>query len=439
MASLDETPTFNLKAVVQETGLKPDTLRAWERRYGLPQPARTSGGHRLYSQRDIDTLKWLIARQDEGLSISRAVDLWRQLRAEGKDPFWEMGDEEEEIGGPAPLEVGDTLAELRESWVEACLDFDEQHAEYALSQTFALYPPETACFEVLQKGLAELGRLWYGGKATPQQEHFASALATRRLETLLVANPAPTRAGRILIGCPPEEEHIFSPLLLTLLLRRRGWDTVYLGANVPVERLERTIERTEPDLVIFTAQTLHTAATMLPLAELVQAQNIPFAYGGRIFTTIPRLTARIPGHYLGKSLQNAPNKVELLLTSPTLAPPGDPVDPAYERALAHFRTRQSRIVTYMWDHAGDIDLPAPHLARANRNLAQSIEAALVLGEMDLLIPDMEWVEGLIHNYNFEVKNGALHRFVDLYRKAASEELNGEGQIVVDWLTNVGMS
>jgi hypothetical protein len=90
----------------------------------------------------------------------------------------------------------------------------------------------------------------------------------------------------------------------------------------------------------------------------------------------------------------------------------------------------------MWDNAGEIDLPAPHLARANRNLAQSIEAALALGDMDLLMPDMEWVEGLIHNYNFEVENGALHHFIDLYREAASEQLNGEGKIIVDWLQNV---
>ena len=39
----NNTPTFNLKVVVRETGLKPDTLRAWERRYGIPQPQRTSG------------------------------------------------------------------------------------------------------------------------------------------------------------------------------------------------------------------------------------------------------------------------------------------------------------------------------------------------------------------------------------------------------------
>jgi DNA-binding transcriptional MerR regulator len=265
MATLEETPTFNLKAVVQETGLKPDTLRAWERRYGLPQPARSAGGHRLYSQHDIDILKWLIARQEEGLSISRAVDLWQQLVEEGKDPFWEMAAEEEGLAGPAPLEVGDTLAQLRASWVEACLEFDEPRAEYVLAQAFALYPPKTACLELLQKGLSQLGERWYQGEVTAQQEHFASALAMRHLEALIGINPPPTRSGRILIGCAPEEEHAFSPLLLALLLRRRGWDVVYLGANVPIDRLEGTIAHVEPDLVVLTAQMLAAASLRLRL------------------------------------------------------------------------------------------------------------------------------------------------------------------------------
>ena len=54
------TPAFNLKVVLKETGLGADTLRAWERRYGLPVPNRSAGGHRLYSQSDIETIKWLM-------------------------------------------------------------------------------------------------------------------------------------------------------------------------------------------------------------------------------------------------------------------------------------------------------------------------------------------------------------------------------------------
>ena len=81
------TPAYNLKVVLKETGLAADTLRAWERRYGLPVPERSAGGHRMYSQRDIETIKWLMARQEEGLSISRAVDLWNEHNASGADPL----------------------------------------------------------------------------------------------------------------------------------------------------------------------------------------------------------------------------------------------------------------------------------------------------------------------------------------------------------------
>lgn len=434
MSSIDEKPTFNLKAVVQETGLKPDTLRAWERRYGLPQPARTSGGHRLYSQRDIDTLKWLMARQEEGLSISRAVDLWNELLAEGKDPFIEMADDEQVAGRP-PLEVGDTLTQLRESWIEACLAFDEQRAEYTLAQAFALYPPETACLELLQNGLSEIGRLWYEGEASAQQEHFASALAIRRLEAMLAVNPPPTRPGRILIGCPPGEEHAFSALLLTLLLRRRGWDTVYLGANVPLERLESTIEDTQPDLVVLAAQTLHTAASLLPVAELVQESGLPLAFGGRVFNVARSLRERIPGHFLGEDLGRAPDVVEQLMTSPTIQEAGGETPRAYLEALAHFRERQSHIEANVWERAADLDIPAAYLARANRSLGQEIAAALTLGDISLLGHNLEWVRGLLHNFQLHLPEDVLRRYLQRYREAAAQQMNHNGRLIVDWLAD----
>src|SRR5512139_3418975 len=84
---ISQTPAYNLKVVLKETGLKADVLRAWERRYHLPSPSRTPGGHRLYSDYDIEMLKWLKGRQVEGLSISRAVELWRENIASGRDPL----------------------------------------------------------------------------------------------------------------------------------------------------------------------------------------------------------------------------------------------------------------------------------------------------------------------------------------------------------------
>ena len=51
----DDTPVYTIKTVVQETGIAPATLRAWERRYGVLSPGRSDGGYRLYSERDIAT------------------------------------------------------------------------------------------------------------------------------------------------------------------------------------------------------------------------------------------------------------------------------------------------------------------------------------------------------------------------------------------------
>jgi DNA-binding transcriptional MerR regulator len=435
MPATQQIPTFNLKAVLQETGLKPDTLRAWERRYGLPQPERSSGGHRLYSQRDIDIIKWLMARQQEGLSISRAVDLWRSLEAGGQDPLHMVEFAAPEVTPfPTVRPEGVALAELRQGWISACLDYDERTAEQVLTQAFALYPVEVVCLDLLQKGVAELGAGWYRGEVSVQQEHFASELAMRRLEALLAATPPPTRPERILIACPPQEEHTFSPLLLTLFLRRRGWNVLYLGANVPIARLDAAITTTKPQLVILPAQQLHTAASLLGMARSLQDQRIPLAYGGLVFNLVPALRARIPGYFLGERLDDAPRVVEQVLSSPRPMPSGEPIPQVYQHALTHFRERQGLIEAYVWQSMDATSEDRETLSVANTHLALNITAALRLGDMAFLGPDVEWVEGLLGYHRLPRK--LLYDYLDVYRRAAETHLDERGAPVVDWLTRV---
>ncbi len=189
---VSKTPAFNLKVVLKETGIAADTLRAWERRYGLPMPQRSAGGHRLYSQHDIETIKWLIRRQQDGLSISRAVELWKEELASGSDPL--AGSVPTTLVPSETFPTADTsLDSLRALWVEASLNFNEANAEQALNQAFSMFPVEVVSVEILQKGMAQIGKLWYENHASVQQEHFASSLAVRRLDALLSASPAPTR------------------------------------------------------------------------------------------------------------------------------------------------------------------------------------------------------------------------------------------------------
>ena len=431
MSNSDTTPTFNLKAVVQETGIKPDTLRAWERRYGLPQPNRTAGGHRLYSQHDIDMLKWLLARQEEGLSISRAVDLWNNLEDDGESPLDSYSEAEPEISNF--IVEGETVTELRQLWLEACLQFDELRAKQTLAQAFALFPTQLVCFDLLQKGLVEVGIGWYEGRFSVLQEHFASAQAVRQLEALLNAAPPPTKNGRLMMACAPEEQHTFSALLLTLLLRHRGWDVVYLGANVPLDRLKTAVESIQPLLLITTAQTLYTAGKLLPVALSAQELRLPFAFGGGVFTAIPETVSRMPGHFLGNDLQAVPKIVEQVITSAKPAPLAELAPPAYEAALNQFVSHRAAIEAEMLAALSGLEIPMNYLKNANRDLGDNIVAALTLGDMDLLSTNIEWIQGLLVNFHYRMPEDAMTPYLTAYRQAADAHLDGP---VIEWLAGV---
>jgi MerR family transcriptional regulator, light-induced transcriptional regulator len=440
----DKTPTYNLKAVVRETGLKPDTLRAWERRYGVPAPQRTDSGHRLYSQHDIDTLKWLLVRQNEGMSISRAVELWHRLEADGLDPLTATvapgTQRPPEVRAPiaplapATLGEGDTVAGLRQAWVNACLAFDEYQAEQLLSQAFALFPAESVCLEVIQKGLAEIGDGWYRGRVTVQQEHFASALALRRMEALLISTPSPTRPGRIMVGCPPDEEHTFVPLMLSLLLRRRGWEVIYLGANVPIRSIETTVSVVRPNLVILTAQQLHTAASLLEMAEVLYRERVPVAFGGLVFTEVPNLHQSIPGYYLGAKLEQATAAIEQIMASLRPMAAQRMVGYDYREAVEQFRARQTLIESEAWQQMQQ-HMPKRHLATANQSFGRAIIAALSLGNVNYLDPDIEWIEGLLVNHN-EMPAEALEAYLETYYDALVKHLGKSGYLVIEWMARL---
>lgn len=428
-------PTYNLKVVVQETGIKPDTLRAWERRYGLPRPSRTAGGHRLYTERDILTVKWLKARQAEGLSISRAVNLWLQFEEAGQDPLLEIPLFE---AGPATrtdLAAGATMAGLRHAWLSACLAFDEPSAEQALAQAFALYPAETVCVDLIQRAMATIGDLWYEGQATVQQEHFASALALRKIDTLIAAAPAAIRPQHLLVGCPPGEEHSFPLLLITLLLRRHGWPVVYLGANVPRERLQLTLDTVKPHLVILAAQQLYTAATLADTAEMLATAGIPLAFGGGLFHRMPAVSRRIAGHYLGSYISEIVGRVQQILTAWPATPAVEPPPARYQVARRHFQERQPAIEALVWNQLSGQGIDPEHLDTANHYLAKDILAALKLGDMDFMTAEMAWLARLLVNY--AISGDLLDQYLDSYRQAARSYLDDRAQPILEWLDGVG--
>jgi len=427
----DDVAIFNLSAVIHETGIKPDTLRAWERRYGLPMPERTEGGHRLYSRQDIETIKWLMAQREQGLGISKAVQLWRELQAAAEESHTAV---RPSLTSEAHDEQSDRIAKARDAWFDACMNFDERAAQTALAEAFAVFSVETVCLEVLLPAIVKLGGGWYSGDVTVQQEHFTVSLAVRQVESLIAAAPPPTKPGRILAVCPPREEHVFTLLLVTLILRRAGYDVVYLGANVPIEQIVETVNGGRFQLVVSAAMQLHTAAALADLAEELREHNTPLLYGGRVFSEQPDLQHRIAGYYLGKNLEAMATAVEPYLAAHTTAAPVPPMKKDIQDALEAYTELLPYIEAMVEDLLPKNAVYHQQLHQVNEYLHTGVTAGLRLGNLAYLTADIRWVLGLLSNRGFPDK--VLYKYLEVYTQALEAQEDSRLQPIQEWFSQL---
>ncbi len=295
LKQFSEIPIYNTKAVAQETGVPADTFRAWERRYGVPRPHRTEGGHRLYSERDIAVIRWLRDRTAEGMTISQAVALmvsgndanlgWLETAVDTEPHSWER---------------------LNTQLQAALLDYDERRAERILGEAFALYPLDDVFFKLVQPVMVEIGEQWHQGKVSVTVEHFATQFVRRKLSSILNTYSISEGRGLLIVGCAPSEQHDLGALLLAVLLVRHGWQVIYLGPQVPLKDLLDTIQRLQPDMVCLSATTTETALELVEIGKVITRLTPPspyFGFGGRAFVVNPRIKHKIPGLYLGDTAQ----------------------------------------------------------------------------------------------------------------------------------------
>lgn len=425
--TLSRSPIYNLGAVLRETGLAADTLRAWERRYGIPMPKRTPGGHRLYSERDILLIKWLKARQAEGMTISRAVDKWKDLTATGNDPLEEQHTASTRHDGQSP--IYGHLDALRDDWLDACLRYDEAAAEQLLNQAYAQYSVETVTAEVIERGLYDVGEMWARGEATVQQEHFLSALTTRRLEALIAAAPPPTQTKALLLAGAEGETHALPLLYLNLLLRRRGHKIVFLGANVPRAQITETAQSVHAAVVVLSAEQLVTAATLRDCASLLARKRIPVAYGGRVFQYEPDLQKHVAGTYLGNDITAAADRLEQLLNEPAPVNRHTPPGPGPEANA--FREARAQVELTVHRQFSKNPLPSRLLALADTHFSPGLTAALELGNVRYLENDMQWIHTVLKGQGLPAR--ALRDYLLAYADAIRKVMGSHAAGITGWI------
>ena len=307
-------PLYNIGVVARMTGVSMATLRAWERRYEFPDSERTTGGHRLYSERDVLRLRWVKARIDEGMQTAQAIHALRHQEQNGH-----VAPAETNHPNPAsaPVETPAHLLTFKQRLLETLINRNTLDADSILGEALALSSPEDLILNVMGPALAEIGEAWEQDRISVATEHLATNYLRHRLLMWMLSGPPPRPVKPIVMACAPNEWHEGSLLMMGALLRRRRWPVAYLGQAVPLPDLATFVRELQPNLVLLVAMTEQAAAELLDwphwIPEALQNGHPVIGYGGRIYTQFPEWRLRMNGAYLGDSLREGLDTIERLL------------------------------------------------------------------------------------------------------------------------------
>ena len=264
----DDGPLVRIGELSRRLGVSVHVLRAWESRYGLLQPTRSTGGFRLYSEADEARIRRMQVRLAEGLSAAEAART--VLREDGSAVA-----DQAQLAQPA---TASTVVDLATALRQALDAFDEPAAQAVLDRLMSEFSLATVLRDVLIPYLAELGDRWHRGAASVAQEHFASNLVRGRLAGL-ARGWGRGHGPRAVLACPSGELHDLALMVFGIVLNRNGWRIDYLGANTPIEELDVAIGSTHPDLVVLAATQ---PGIFRPLRGrlLAISRHIPLALAG---------------------------------------------------------------------------------------------------------------------------------------------------------------
>jgi DNA-binding transcriptional MerR regulator/methylmalonyl-CoA mutase cobalamin-binding subunit len=265
----EDQPKYTIKAVARITGLGAATLRAWEKRYGIPAPARTPSRYRLYSDADLREIRWVATRVGLGISPRQAARLAIERRAPGVA-----------LDDTPSVEIPAIISDLK----IACLAYDEDAAQDVLRRAASVLRPHEIFRAVILPAVAQVGGDWEAGLVNVAQEHFTSGMTRRFAVRLIDLYQARSGMPPVVCCCAPGELHELGLLAVGLEIRRRGYPVVNLGQATPVDAALSAIERLRAQVaVVAITMPEHLDAWIAArdtVAELNGRTGVTIVWGG---------------------------------------------------------------------------------------------------------------------------------------------------------------
>lgn len=266
---------LTIGAAAEAVGLTAATLRAWERRYGVPSPARSAGGYRRYDPAALAELVQMRALLDAGVRPKRAAAI---VRGEARH---------------------DVFEDAVERALDAIAAFDSVQLHTLLRGVGALAAPVAIFDRLIAPVLARLD----GARFELAHAHFTTesmhAAAYRLLHT---QQPKTPRASAVL-ACFEGEQHVLPLMRLAFRLMDQGVQTLVLGARTPAAALGPVVAQRRPDAIGLSVTVPPPAAQV---ADRVQTYaqvcgDTRWAVGGQGALAIQAQVEAAGGHVVASS------------------------------------------------------------------------------------------------------------------------------------------
>jgi DNA-binding transcriptional MerR regulator len=274
--------TYPLRAAARLTGLSPEVLRAWERRYGAVEPLRTPGGTRRYRASDLERLRLLKAAVDAGHRIGQLVDLPDEALRERIGATRASEAEHGKLGG-----ILDALQRL-----------DAAEARRLLSLQISALGPVGFARDVAAPLLREIGERWSRDEARVSVEHLATALIREQLGSALRPTAFSLRGPAVVFTTPEGERHEMGLQMAAVAALDAGANALYLGLELPVEECVEAVRQSGASALALSVVTLERARAEAAIGELRDA--LP-----------PEIRVWVGGH--GASALTLPEGVEYIV------------------------------------------------------------------------------------------------------------------------------
>jgi DNA-binding transcriptional MerR regulator/methylmalonyl-CoA mutase cobalamin-binding subunit len=279
--------TYNIRSVIELTGLNEHTLRAWERRHDLVQPRRTPTGRRLYTAADIERLRLAMRLNERGHAVS-------QLATLSNDELTDLLAEMPVLGAPRAEPPTELVTSKIRANVESALRRYQLAAVYEQLHAARLtLGTQTFVLDVVAPIMTTVGAMIASGHMSIAQEHALSAISKGHLLALLVdlrhAHGA-SGARRVGFATMSGDLHEIGLLVSAVLCAKQGMVVEYLGPNLPCEALAEALTAMRTDIVTLAVTPLPPGQRVVNVVDYLKtlAAGLPRRHEIWLGGTMPR-------------------------------------------------------------------------------------------------------------------------------------------------------